>query len=81
MQEGAVLHTDAGFPMRIGNCVSIGHQAALHGCQIGEGTLILIAGCPAKVVRELEAEDIASPDEQRQRLCRRGQSARGWVSG
>ena len=40
VQEGAVLHTDPGFPMQIGAGVSIGHQAMLHGCTIGEGSLI-----------------------------------------
>lgn len=40
VQEGAVLHTDPGCPLVVGpNCV-IGHQAMLHGCQIGEGTLV-----------------------------------------
>jgi carbonic anhydrase/acetyltransferase-like protein (isoleucine patch superfamily) len=93
VQEGAVLHTDPGFPLRIGRRVSVGHQAMLHGCRIGDGTMIgiqaivmngaeigrncivgagavvtegkvfpdnvLIVGCPAKVVRELRAEDAA----------------------
>lgn len=93
VQEGAVLHTDVGYPLRIGRRVSVGHQAMLHGCQIGDGTMIgiqavvmngaeigknslvgagavvtegkvfpdnvLIIGCPAKVVRELTADDIA----------------------
>lgn len=40
VQEGAVLHTDPGFPMRIGTDVTIGHQAMLHGCTVGEGSLI-----------------------------------------
>jgi carbonic anhydrase/acetyltransferase-like protein (isoleucine patch superfamily) len=40
VQEGAVLHTDPGFPLRIGRRVSVGHQAMLHGCQIGDGTMI-----------------------------------------
>lgn len=40
VQEGAVLHVDPGFPMQIGDRVTIGHQAMLHGCTIGEGTLI-----------------------------------------
>jgi carbonic anhydrase/acetyltransferase-like protein (isoleucine patch superfamily) len=91
VQDGAVLHTDPGFPMSIGANVSIGHQAMLHGCTVGEGTLIgiqsivlngavigkgcligagaiiterkvfadgcLIFGAPAKVVRELKAEE------------------------
>ncbi|MGR9847957.1 gamma carbonic anhydrase family protein, partial [Escherichia coli] len=40
VQEGAVLHTDHGYPMVIGKNVTVGHQAMLHGCTIGEGALI-----------------------------------------
>jgi carbonic anhydrase/acetyltransferase-like protein (isoleucine patch superfamily) len=40
VQEGAVLHADPGFPLTIGARVTIGHQAMLHGCTIGDGTLI-----------------------------------------
>jgi carbonic anhydrase/acetyltransferase-like protein (isoleucine patch superfamily) len=40
IQDGAVLHTDSGFPLRIGEDVSVGHKATLHGCLIGDGTLI-----------------------------------------
>lgn len=40
VQEGAVLHTDVGYPLRIGRRVSVGHQAMLHGCQIGDGSMI-----------------------------------------
>jgi carbonic anhydrase/acetyltransferase-like protein (isoleucine patch superfamily) len=40
VQEGAVLHVDPGFPMRIADRVTIGHQAMLHGCTIGEGSLV-----------------------------------------
>ena len=40
VQDGAVLHIDPGYPMRIGERVSIGHQAMLHGCTIGDGALI-----------------------------------------
>src|ERR1700761_5893482 len=91
VQDNAVLHTDPGFPMSIGANVSIGHQAMLHGCTVGDGSLIgiqavilngavigkscligagaviterkvfgdgcLIFGAPAKVVRELSAEE------------------------
>lgn len=40
IQENAVLHTDMGFPLTIGsNCV-IGHKVMLHGCTIGDNTLI-----------------------------------------
>ena len=91
VQDGAVLHTDPGFPLMVGVDVSVGHQAMLHGCTVGEGSLIgiqavvlnaavigksclvgagaviterkvfadgtLILGAPAKVVRELTAEE------------------------
>jgi carbonic anhydrase/acetyltransferase-like protein (isoleucine patch superfamily) len=40
VQDSAVLHTDPGFPLSIGANVSIGHQAMMHGCTVGEGTLI-----------------------------------------
>jgi carbonic anhydrase/acetyltransferase-like protein (isoleucine patch superfamily) len=40
VQDGAVLHTDPGCPLLIGTEVTIGHQAMLHGCNIGEGSLI-----------------------------------------
>jgi carbonic anhydrase/acetyltransferase-like protein (isoleucine patch superfamily) len=40
IQENAVLHADPGFPLTIGNHVSIGHMAMVHGCTIGDGSLI-----------------------------------------
>jgi carbonic anhydrase/acetyltransferase-like protein (isoleucine patch superfamily) len=40
VQDGTVLHTDSGFPLTIGDNVTIGHQAMLHGCTIGDGSLI-----------------------------------------
>ena len=40
VQDGCVLHTDPGFPCTLGDNVSIGHMAMLHGCTIGEGSLI-----------------------------------------
>lgn len=40
IQEGAVLHTDMGFPMTIGVDCTVGHRAILHGCTIGDSTLI-----------------------------------------
>jgi carbonic anhydrase/acetyltransferase-like protein (isoleucine patch superfamily) len=40
VQEGAVLHTDTGYPMALGDRVTVGHQAMLHGCTVGEGSLI-----------------------------------------
>ena len=40
VQESAVLHADPGYPLTIGERVTVGHQAMLHGCSIGEGSLI-----------------------------------------
>ncbi|WP_296558267.1 gamma carbonic anhydrase family protein [Pigmentiphaga sp.] len=40
VQEGAVLHTDPGLKLTIGDYVTVGHQAMLHGCTIGDGSLI-----------------------------------------
>ncbi len=40
VQEGAVMHTDMGYPLTIGADVTIGHQAMLHGCSVGDGSLI-----------------------------------------
>ncbi len=40
VQENCVLHTDMGFPLTIGADCTIGHKAMLHGCTIGEGSLI-----------------------------------------
>jgi carbonic anhydrase/acetyltransferase-like protein (isoleucine patch superfamily) len=91
VQDSAVMHTDPGFPLTVGADVSIGHQAMMHGCIVGEGSLIgiqaivmngavigkgclvgagalitehkvfadgsLIIGAPARVVRQLSAEE------------------------
>ena len=40
VQDGSVLHTDMGCPLVIGADVTIGHQVMLHGCTIGDGSLI-----------------------------------------
>jgi carbonic anhydrase/acetyltransferase-like protein (isoleucine patch superfamily) len=40
IQDGAVLHTDPGFPLTVGAGCTIGHRAILHGCSIGEGSLV-----------------------------------------
>jgi carbonic anhydrase/acetyltransferase-like protein (isoleucine patch superfamily) len=93
VQDGSVLHVDEGVPLTIGDDVTIGHQVMLHGCTIGDGSLIgiqavvlnravigkgclvgagalvtegkvfpdgvMILGSPARVIRELTADDIA----------------------
>jgi carbonic anhydrase/acetyltransferase-like protein (isoleucine patch superfamily) len=40
VQEGTVMHTDPGAPLEIGEGCTIGHRAILHGCIIGDNTLI-----------------------------------------
>ncbi|AXI46564.1 gamma carbonic anhydrase family protein [Sulfitobacter sp. SK012] len=40
IQESCVLHTDIGFPLVIGRNCTIGHKVMLHGCTIGDNTLI-----------------------------------------
>ena len=93
IQDGSVLHTDPGLELVIGAGVTVGHKVMLHGCTVGDNSLIgigstvlngarigsnsvvgahalvtegkefpdrvLILGAPAKVVRELEAAEIA----------------------
>src|SRR4051812_39747091 len=40
LQDGCVVHIDPGHPLTLGKNVSIGHMAMLHGCTIGDGTLV-----------------------------------------
>jgi carbonic anhydrase/acetyltransferase-like protein (isoleucine patch superfamily) len=92
IQDGCVLHTDEGIELVVGDGVTVGHKVMLHGCHIGNNSLIgigstvlnsavigdncvvganslvtenkkfpdgtLIVGSPAKVVRDLSAEEI-----------------------
>jgi len=92
IQDNSVLHTDDGVPLALGRGVTVGHQVMLHGCTVGDHSLIgiqsvilngarigrhcivgagalvtegkefpdgvLIVGSPARVVRELSAEQI-----------------------
>ena len=74
LQDGCMLHTDMGFPLILGKNVSVGHMAMLHGCTVGDGSLIgansliaenkvipdgsLVIGSPGKVVRQLSEAEI-----------------------
>ena len=92
IQDGSVMHADHGKPLTVGKHVTVGHMVMLHGCTIGDESLIgigavvlngakigknclvgagslvtegkefpdgsMIMGSPAKVVRELTAEQI-----------------------
>ncbi|MBL4870389.1 MAG: gamma carbonic anhydrase family protein [Robiginitomaculum sp.] len=40
IQDNSVLHSDMGFPLKIGNGITVGHKAMLHGCSVGDNTLI-----------------------------------------
>ena len=93
IQDGSVLHTDPGIPLIVGDGVTVGHKVMLHGCSIGNDSLIgigstllngasvgancvvgahslltegksypdgvLILGAPARVVRDLDDQEIA----------------------
>jgi carbonic anhydrase/acetyltransferase-like protein (isoleucine patch superfamily) len=93
IQDGTVCHSDPDFPLLVGANVTIGHNATIHGCTIGDGTLVginavvlngakvgrncviganslvpegmeipdgsLVMGVPARVKRELSAEQQA----------------------
>src|SRR6185503_11813604 len=70
IQDNATLHTDPGFPMVIGEDCVIGHKVMLHGCTVGDNTLIgmgaiiterktfpdtsMIVGAPARVIRHVD---------------------------
>lgn len=40
VQDGSILHVDPGYPIEVANNVTVGHKVMLHGCTIGENTLI-----------------------------------------
>ncbi len=40
IQDASVLHADIGFPLTVGDDVTVGHQVMLHGCTVGDGSLI-----------------------------------------
>jgi carbonic anhydrase/acetyltransferase-like protein (isoleucine patch superfamily) len=40
IQDGAILHTDPGYPMTLGKGVTVGHKAMLHGCNVGDYSLV-----------------------------------------
>jgi carbonic anhydrase/acetyltransferase-like protein (isoleucine patch superfamily) len=40
VQESVVMHTDPGYPLTLGHRVTVGHQAMLHGCTVGDNALV-----------------------------------------
>lgn len=51
VQDGAVLHTDPGLPLTLGDDVTVGHNAMLHGCVVGDNSLIGIGAVLLNRVR------------------------------
>jgi carbonic anhydrase/acetyltransferase-like protein (isoleucine patch superfamily) len=51
IQDGAVLHTDEGLQLSLGQDVTVGHMAMIHGCTIGDATLIGIKAVVLNRVR------------------------------
>ena len=51
VQDGAVLHTDPGSPLVLGRNVTVGHMAMLHGCRVGDSSLIGIGAVVLNNVR------------------------------
>ncbi len=49
VQDGAVLHTDPGMPLTVGDRVTVGHLAMLHGCTVGDDSLV---GIGATIMNE-----------------------------
>src|SRR3989337_1318607 len=42
VQDGSILHADPGYPLTLGEDVTVGHLVMLHGCTVGDGSLIRI---------------------------------------
>lgn len=110
VQDNCTLHTDPGFPMTIGKNCTIGHNVVLHGCTIGDGTLVgmgaiimngarigkccvigagavisegkifedrsLVVGIPAKTVRTLAPQQLATMLGGAQRYVENGRRFR-----
>ena len=54
IQDGCVCHVDKGYPIKIGDYVTVGHRAILHGCKVGDNTLI---GMGATIMNGVEIGD------------------------
>ena len=56
VQDGSIIHTDPGFKCTVGKFVTIGHMAMLHGCEIGDGSLIGIGSVVLNGIIDLNDE-------------------------
>ncbi|MEY3259191.1 MAG: hypothetical protein RIT46_20 [Pseudomonadota bacterium] len=68
IQDGSVLHTDVGVPLTIGKNVTVGHMVMLHGCTVGDNSLIGIGSIilnGAKIGSQLSDRG-QLPDHRRQ---------------
>ncbi len=66
IQDGTVIHCDPGFPVVVGENVTVGHNAMLHGCTIGDGSLV---GIGAVV---LNGARVGKERRERQRKGKKG---------
>lgn len=106
VQDNAVVHVDSGFPVTIGENVTVGHGAIIHGCTVGNNVLVgmgaiilngakigdnciigagatvtqnkeipsnsMLVGCPAKVIREVDAKGVESNRQNALRYIEEG---------
>ena len=64
VQDGSIVHCDAGVPAIIGNNVTIGHNVMLHACKIGDNSLIgiraiVLDGANEKILKKYRVSSIA----------------------
>ncbi len=69
IQDASILHANPGYPLTVGKNVTVGHMAMLHGCTVGNGTLIaenkhfrpgvILLGTPARITRTMDDEKAA----------------------
>ena len=73
VQDNCTIHTSQVDPAILGNHVTVGHNAIIHGCKVGDNTLI---GMGAKVTRKLTGEEIAHLEESAMHYIQVGEKMR-----
>ena len=58
VQDNAVLHCDPGGAVTLGKNVTVGHCALVHGCTVGDGSLVV--GVPGKIIKQVSPEQAAA---------------------